>query len=198
MQLPVLRWLQWPRDMVIGFQPFPRQALLLLYVRSAWDLSTNVQLPPFTPAPRTGASAPPSSAPKRQWEERWDEEWRRLWEWHARMDGPAQSEPSWKDHFGSEGVDLEAYGAWVDVLIRPYRAWRAMVRHDRRERRCVVELKEAWHSGIESIWHVPFAGDFSWRATRTILVVSPETHDDERAYRRALLAGARTEPAFPS
>ncbi|MFE4229951.1 hypothetical protein ACFRJ8_18915 [Arthrobacter sp. NPDC056886] len=81
--------------MVISVDDHPLSLNLLLFVRHAWSITPDVDIPVLIPAPNPGASEMPVSASSEEWADRWHIAWERAWDWYNiqepdRMKHPTQ------------------------------------------------------------------------------------------------------------
>lgn len=191
----------WPHDMVIGIDEGSALLLTLLFVRHAWGLAPDADVPELDPAPDCGGSAMPSSATHEEWDRRWRLAWRRAWAWFEIEDvagrphppellrglGPDSPlnpyfPPMWEIEHGDEGIDRAALNAWKASL----RAARSRSIADQPERRNLDALIPAWRAGLDSIIVLPYRGYFARRLDRRHLVVSAATRDSAQLYDLAL------------
>lgn len=135
----------WPRGMVIGVNDHPFELNLLLYIRHAWQLAANADIPALLPPPSPGTSVAPDSAPRTEWESRWQTAWDRSWQWYQndynslqpkdstpqdllrwhdtlrQVRHPGQplnpiAPPLWTSEYGWDGIDIEAFNTWDSTL----------------------------------------------------------------------------------
>lgn len=67
---------------------------MLLFIRQAWSIAHDVDVPELSPAPATGRFRIPESPSRDVWD-RWKQEWDRSWAWfniRAVPDGPISQE----------------------------------------------------------------------------------------------------------
>jgi len=55
---------------------------MLLFIRYAWSLTEELNLPELSPVPEIGTSALPDTENKQVWDHRWTQEWHRTWDWY--------------------------------------------------------------------------------------------------------------------
>lgn len=211
------RWNAWPHDMVLAIDDSPSALLELLWVREAWHLTPEGDVPPPL-ADTPGATAPAdpgapaeSADPASRDTTGWAEAWARLWSAglaHA-ADPSDQHEmlattqlsvteriallhhlfgPSWHDEFDDATLG-EPYQEWNRRHIERLLAARRTARLDEEpERICLDALVPAWRAGLLRVVVLPCRGSF----TRTIgphaLLATAETRDDPARYRAALAA----------
>ena len=193
----------WPHDMVISVDDHPLSLNLLLFVRHAWSIKPDVDIPALIPAPNPGASEMPVSASSQEWADRWHIAWDRAWDWYNiqepdRMKHPTQElmrqvlrpgqelhpliPPLWTTEYDWDGLDSAAFNNWHNDLspIPPSDA----------EPRNLSDLIPAWESGLDTVIVLPYAGYFARRVTRRHLAVSAATRNDPATYGRALREAA--------
>jgi hypothetical protein len=191
----------WPHDMVIRIDT-PHHLAGLLFVRHAWNLARNTEVPELDPVPAIGTSALPASASPAEWSARWERAWRRAWDWydieemHHRLptqdllrslSRPGQElspsvPPMWGVEHGDEGIDREALSRWERSLDDDH----SLPFAEHPERRNLEALIPAWQAGLESIIVLPYHGYFARRVTQRHLAVSKATRDDPALYDLAL------------
>lgn len=189
----------WPHDMVIRVEDDPHHLTLLLFVREAWSLAGDMDIPPLEPRPDVGRSQMPHTADAETWDGRWKTSWKQAWNWFEIQDRnhhPSPEEmresqdpgqglnpfipPFWTQQYEWDGLDRDAYQTWEQRLLPKFP-------HDA-ERRSLQELIPAWKSGIDTIIVLPYRGYFAHRLNRQHLVVSADTRNKEDDYSRALRA----------
>ncbi|HUG51202.1 MAG TPA: hypothetical protein VLZ78_09425 [Terrimesophilobacter sp.] len=190
----------WPHDMVIGIDE-PNNICQLLFIRNAWGIAKDVEIPMLDPLPDVGSSAMPSSASESEWSARWKQAWSRAWRWYAiaesaqrvtsellrRLSTPGQPlhpafPPFWQAEHGDEGVDSEAFEKWQ----RASRPEMFVALESTPERVCLDALIAAWNAGLETVVTLPYAGYFAQRISAKHLVVSGSTRAHPESYNRAL------------
>lgn len=183
--------------MAIRVNDLPHNLTLLLFVRQAWSIAPDMDIPPLSPEPDCGQSSLPKSADVATWDHRWRTAWHQAWSWYEIEDPthhptPAEMRefsnssqelnpfipPFWTQQYGSEGLDQGAYQAWEQRLMPKF--------PQDAEPRSLQELIPAWKSGIDTIIVLPYNGYFAQRLTRRHLVVSAETRNNPEQYSRAL------------
>lgn len=191
------RWKRWPREMVIRVNEDPHHLTLLLFVRQAWSIAGDVDIPPLKPVPDCGGSRMPASADASTWGKRWKTAWDEAWSWYQiedPMHHPTPSEiheaehtghglnpfipPFWTRQYEWDGLDHDAYQAWDQSLAPKF--------PHHFERRSLHELIPAWRSGIDTIIVLPYEGYFAQRLTHRHLVVSADVRNNPEHYSRAL------------
>lgn len=185
--------------MVIRVNDDPHHLTLLLFIRQAWSVAGDVDIPPLDPVPDCGDSQMPASADAATWDRRWKTAWDQAWSWYEIEDPthhPTPSEmreaedpdhglspfspPSWTQHYGWEGLNRDAYQVWDQGLAPKFP-------HDGNgERQSLQELIPAWESGIDTIIVLPYKGYFAQRLSRRHLVVSADVRNNREDYSRAL------------
>lgn len=197
----------WPRGLVIGVNTHPFELNLLLYIRHAWKLADDANIPDLAPQPNAGNSQAPDTATHAEWERRWYTAWDRSWTWYQNDYNPSQpldsspederlwkeamhrvrqpgqplhpiAPPLWTSEYGWAGIDLEAFNTW-DGSLAPRPPIDA-------ENPNLANLIPAWESGLESIIVLPYAGYFADRVTPRHLAVSAFTRSDPTSYSQAL------------
>ena len=88
-----IRGSSWPHDMTIAVDEHPLSLNLLLFVRHAWALAADVEIPELAPSPDPGTSRVPESASIAEWEDRWRIAWTRAWDWYKIAD-PDRGKPT--------------------------------------------------------------------------------------------------------
>jgi hypothetical protein len=197
-----LPWNPWPHDMVINVSESPNHIALLLFIRSAWGIAQDANIPALNPEPNAGSSKIPATAEWADWSARWERAWTRAWAWYdvedkknqhptpellrtlSQPDQPLHPAfpPDWTAEHGLEGVDLDAFNAWTRELQPNYML--PLKQHP--ERRCLPALIDAWKTGLDTILVMPYQGYYAKRISPRHLVVSAFTHNDLESYTRAL------------
>jgi hypothetical protein len=168
---------------------------MLLFIRYAWLLSEELNLPELSPVPAIGTSALPNTENKQVWENRWKQEWYRTWEWYDfresqrapvsqeemfRVSRPRQPlqpvvPPFWMMEYGTAGIDRVAFFEWdrltTALKANPYPR---------------LPLLEAWRRGIRNITVLPYSGYVAERRNANHLVVSENTMKDDAQFSKAL------------
>ena len=194
---PPIKGNPWPHDMVIRVEDDPHHLTLLLFVREAWSLAGDMDIPPLEPRPDVGSSQMPHTADAETWDRRWKTAWNQAWSWfeiEERNHHPSPEEmresqdpsqglnqfipPFWTQQYEWDGLDRDAYQAWEQRLMPRFP-------HDA-ERRSLQDLIPAWRSGIDTIIVLPYSGYFAHRLSCQRLVVSAETRNQPDDYSRAL------------
>jgi hypothetical protein len=189
----------WPQDMLISVDDHPLAINQLLFVRHAWSIAENIELPPLSPAPGRGISKVPPSASIDEWSDRWRIAWDRAWDWYKIQDPDRTKHPTpelmrevlrpgqdldplipplWTTEYDWEGLDGDAFSNWQRDL--------SQIPPSDVERRVLPDLIPAWGSGMDTVIVVPFAGYFAKRITRRHLAVSASTRNSPTTYSRAL------------
>lgn len=205
----------WPNDMAIRVEDTPHHLTILLFIRHAWGIAADVDVPRLDPLPEVGLSRIPETAAPAGWDARWRRAWKRAWDWYS-VEEPdptihptpeyirAASQPGhaldplippfWQADHGWEGIDVHAYNAW-EMASSP----RAYARPRRNaaaspEPQSLAALIAAWESGLDTVVVLPYEGYFARRLTVRHLAVSAATRNEPVAYSRALRAAAGTTP----
>lgn len=184
-----------PRDMQISIENHAQPLKMLLFIRYAWSLLEELDLPALSPVPDTGSSALPDTESKQIWADRWAKEWRRTWEWYDSRKGqkrPMSPEemisisrpgqplhpvvpPFWITEYGTAGIDQDAFMRWDRLTTvmapNPYPK---------------LALADAWKSGVKRITILPYSGYFAERRNSSHLVVSEDTMKDPTLFLSAL------------
>jgi hypothetical protein len=194
----------WPQDMVIRVDETPHHLTILLFIRQAWGIAAEADVPRLDPLPDIGASRLPDSAGKSEWEARWHRAWARAWDWYTveqpglptpeqirAVSRPGQGlnpviPPFWQADYGWAGIDLDAYNNWErqcspHAYAPPRRSAAASP-----EPRSLPALIAAWEGGLDSVIVLPYAGYFARRITNRHLAVSAAARNDPESYSRAL------------
>lgn len=198
----------WPHEMVIRVDQ-PNNLLTLLFVREAWGIAQDLDIPELAPMPAVGDSARPEIPAPDVWAERWADAWHAAWAWYAegaaahylhvagsdhraaRAAVDPSLPPMWESHFGSTGIDREALWQWtLAIQDEP------VTLDEAPERRSLSDLVAAWRDGIDSIVVLPYGIDFSHRITTRHLVVSSTTRDDPALYGQALQRAVGASPSL--
>ncbi|BCW68288.1 hypothetical protein NicSoilB4_30510 [Arthrobacter sp. NicSoilB4] len=189
----------------------PHHLTLLLFIRDAWHIAGDADVPRLEPLPEAGISQLPDSATPAEWEARWHRAWARLWDWYSVEEPDPTVHPSparlrsvwqpghgldplvppfWQADYGWDGIDTGAYNAWV-MVSRPHA--------DTHPGRNAAELPEpqslpaliaAWENGLDTVIVLPCQGYFARRITARHLAVSAATRNEPAAYSRALRTAA--------
>lgn len=189
----------WPHDMMIRVNDHPQHLHQLLFVRHAWSIAADADIPELWPVPDTGSSRLPDPPGAAVWEDRWRTAWKRAWDWfniedhsHPELVTPAFIReatkpgqglnplipPFWAAEYGMEGVDFPAFSRWDSSLLPDFPS--------PAERRNLPDLIPAWESGMDTVIVLPYAGYYAQRISRRHLVVSAVTRNEPESYRRAL------------
>lgn len=188
--------------MAIAVDEHPLSLNLLLFIRHAWSIAADAEIPELRPSPDPGASRVPESASVAEWEDRWRIAWKRAWDWYKiedpdRMKHPTPEimrqvlrpgqdlhpliPPFWTTEYDWAGLDRDAFNSW-DRDLSPGIPTAA-------ERQSLADLVPAWEGGLDTVIVLPYIGYFAQRITRRHLAVSAATRNDPETYSRALRAG---------
>ena len=190
----------WPHDMVISIDE-PYNICQLLFIRNAWGIASDVDIPMLDPFPDAGDSFLPSGASESEWSARWKREWSRAWVWYSIQD-PKQRPtsdllrqlskpgrplhpafpPFWQAEYGDASIDSEAFEKWRRAL----RPEMLVALESTPERVCLGALIAAWNAGLETVVTLPYAGYFAQRISAKHLVVSAATRAHPESYNQAL------------
>jgi hypothetical protein len=182
-------------QMQISIDNHAQPLKMLLFIRYAWSLTEEPNLPELSPVPAIGASALPDTESKQVWDHRWTQEWHRTWGWYdSRESQPApisQEEmirisrprqplhpvvpPFWMTEYGTAGIDRDAFTNWdrLTTLVTPNPYPK-------------LPLLDAWQRGIRNITVLPYSGYVAQRRNATHLVVSENTMKDGGQFLLAL------------
>lgn len=201
----------WPHGMAIRVDDTPHHLTILLFIRDAWHIAADADVPGLEPLPDAGTSQLPDSATPEEREARWHHAWGRAWEWYSVEEPDPTIHPSpghlrsvsqpghdldplippfWQAVYGWEGIDADAYNAWQ---------WASGPQAYAHARRSAAELPEpqslpaliaAWENGLDTVIVLPYRGFFARRITARHLAVSAATRNEPAAYSRALRTAA--------
>ncbi|MGO4192831.1 hypothetical protein AB4Y67_14300 [Arthrobacter sp. YAF17] len=197
----------WPQGMAIRVDDTPHHLTLLLFIRHAWDIAADADVPRLEPVPGAGTSRIPDSATPVEWEARWHRAWARAWDWYSVEEPDPTVHPTpahlrlvsqpghgldplvppfWQADYGWAGIDAGAYNSWQ---------WASGPQADAHPGRGAAELPEpqslpaliaAWENGLDTVIVLPYRGHFARRITARHLAVSAATRNEPAAYSRAL------------
>ncbi|KEP75151.1 hypothetical protein HR12_37940 [Microbacterium sp. SUBG005] len=193
--------------MAISVENRPTAVNELLWVRAAYGLEVEGDVPPAlldTP----DAAGRILAAGERA---RWTAVWPRLWEAavrHAarptdtsaleslvRPNLPPEERavllarvagPSWRDEFGDEVFDDPSFEAWNRRSFEAVSSARPRALDAHPERRVVDALTPAWRRGLRVVVVLACAGAFTRSLGSTGLLVTAGTRSDDATYREAL------------
>lgn len=194
----LFRRFAWPKDMTIRIDDHAQNLKMLLFIRQAWMVAQDIEIPELSPVAATGASKIPESASFEVWDERWKQQWDRSWAWFnvstvqdapisqyemQNLSRPGQDlhpfvPPFWTVEYGEEGVDLAAFNSWDRQTLPTFPS--------RSERDSLPALVKAWKDGVTTIIVLPYRGYFAQRLNGSHLVISADTRNDPRLYAEAL------------
>ena len=110
----------WPHDMVIRINDDPHNLTLLLFVRQAWSIAGDLNIPPLNPVPDCGDSRMPESADAATWDQRWKTSWAQAWDWYQIEDPTRHPTPAEMRQSG----DASAWASGIDtVIVLPYEGY---------------------------------------------------------------------------
>lgn len=75
------RRVAWPQGMRIIIEDHVQNIKMLLFIRQAWSMAQDMDIPGLSPAPDIGNSRIPDESGREVWEQRWKREWDRSWAW---------------------------------------------------------------------------------------------------------------------
>jgi hypothetical protein len=206
----------WPHDMVVEVEDSPHALLDLLWLREACGLRpVGVDLPPLLAYPPVGPPARmPEAARLLTWQQAWPIVWDEVLEHAGRpqqgdlLHGvgelpPGSAEraarirafigPTWRDRFGDEVFDDDAYRDWVAAD-----ADRELAHHLEYERSpeyvALPALVPAWEAGLTKVVTIPCRDAFTRVIGPHALLVTAATRDEPDAYREALLRFTEDAP----
>lgn len=171
---------------------------MLLFVREAWALASDLDIPALSPKPQVRGSSLPASQTVETWEQRWHSQWLRAWEWYEldksrttpaspshmnELARPGQDlnqhiAPFWFVEYGFEGIDEEAFYAWDKFVVS------GAVPMDARSH--AAELAVASELGLTTIITLPYSGYYAKVLSNSHLVVSNDTMQDSAMFKKAL------------
>ena len=199
----------WPRGMAIRVEETPHHLSILLFIRHAWNIAADADVPRLSPQPDVGFSRIPETAAPAEWDARWRRAWRRAWDWYSVAEPDPTIHPTpeyirsvsrpfhdldplippfWQADYGWDGIDPHACTAW-EMACSP-----AAYGRSRRNASAAPEpqsqlaLIAAWEHGVDSVIVLPYQGYFARRVTVRHLAVSATTRNEPAAYSRALRA----------
>ena len=197
----------WPHGMAIRVDDAPHHLTVLLFIRHAWKIAADADVPRLEPLPDVGTSRIPDSAAPAEWEARWRRAWGRAWDWYSVVEPDPAIHPTpgyirevsqpghaldplippfWQADHGWEGIDAGAYTAWEmasgpQAYARPRRN-----AAESPEPQSLPALIAAWENGLDTVIVLPYQGYFARRITARHLAVSAATRNEQAAYSRAL------------
>ena len=199
----------WPQDMAIRVDETPHHLSILLFIRHAWEVAADADVPRLSPLPDVGFSRIPDTAPPSEWDARWRRAWERAWNWDSvaepdptmhptpeRIRAVARSfqeldpliPPFWQADYGWEGIDAGACTAWEMACSPEAYFPRRRKAADAPEPQSLPALIAARESGLDTVVVLPYQGFFARRITARHLAVSAATRNEPAAYSRALRA----------
>ena len=186
----------WPQQMSLEVDALPHPILELLYLRSAWKIAADIELPELEPTLEKGKSQLPDAQDRFLWEVRWKKQWKQAW--NARIAGqyrvpgtqtlsagnrahkPADS---WRAEYGVAGFDDSAYERWVEqIRVSAEQLLAGATRHELIEPVIIA----AWERGLEQMTVLPWQGFISLRLGESHLVTSLDTIGQAQKFRAAL------------
>jgi hypothetical protein len=193
----------WPHEMTITIDDSPHAVMELLWVREAFALKPDGDVPPLlvnTP-PR---SAAPHDAQK--WEDAWPEIWNGVIDHAAEVTDHSLIEqlqsaalgateraellnrlfgPTWRDRFGASVFD-DSYQAWTERQFteRTHRHPRSL--DESPERVSLQALIPAWEAGLTKIITIPCHGEHTRVIGDSALLMTEATRNRPELYAAAL------------
>lgn len=197
----------WPQGMAIRVDETPHHLSILLFIRHAWGIAADADVPRLDPRPDAGRSRIPDTAAPSEWDARWRRAWGRAWDWYSVAEPDPAIHPTpehirsvsqpghgldplippfWQADYGWEGIDAGACTAW-EMACSPEAYGRPRTKAaDAPEPRSLPALIAAWEHGLDSIIVLPYQGYYARRITARHLAVSAATRNEPAAYSRAL------------
>ncbi len=193
--------------MVISIEDRPHAADEMLWVREAYGLDVEGDVPPLltdTPAPAARAL---TEVERSRWTTVWPLLWIRIIEHAGRptdhgamerlMDRDLPTEqretllsqvmgPSWRDEVGDAVFEDPSYRGWQERSFEAGRSAAPRPLDEQPERRDLEALVPAWRRGLERIVVLACRGPYVWVLGSSALLVTTEIREDSRAYRAAL------------
>ncbi|MCW2165558.1 hypothetical protein B0I12_002713 [Microbacterium hydrothermale] len=193
--------------MVISVEDRPHAADEMLWVREAYGLEIEGDVPPRltdTPAP---AGRELTTAEHSRWVAVWPVLWGHVIEHAGRPTDHAAMErlmdrdlptderhsllaqvtgPSWRDEFGDAVFDDPSYRAWQDRSFEASRTGRHLPLDEQPERRDLDALVPAWRRGLERIVVLACRGTYVRTLGSRALLVTTAVREESPAYRAAL------------
>ncbi len=193
--------------MVISIEDRPHAADEMLWVREAYSLDGEGDVPPLltdTPAP---AARELTEAERSRWAAVWPSLWRRIIEHagrptdHAAMerlmdrDLPTEQRetllsqvvgPSWRSEFGEDVFEDPSYREWQERSFEAARSAAPRPLDEHPERRDLEALVPAWRRGLERIVVLACRGPYVRTLGPNALLVTAEIREESRTYRTAL------------
>ncbi|UPO77145.1 hypothetical protein [Arthrobacter sp. Helios] len=184
--------------MTIRIDDHAQNLKMLLFIRQAWMVAQDIEIPELSPVAATGASKIPESASREVWDKRWKQQWDRSWAWFnvgTGQDSPISQDemqnlsragqdfhplvpPFWTVEYGEDGVDLVAFNIWDRQTLPNFPS--------RSERDSLPALVKAWKDGVTTIIVLPYLGYFAQRLNGSHLLISADTRNDPKLYTEAL------------
>lgn len=197
----------WPHDMTLTIDDMPTHLLELLWIREAHRLQVAGDVPPLlsdTPEP---ATVPVTDATRSEWADAWPALWAEVaahagavpdprvfddlqrsadssterWDLLRQLTGPV-----WRDRFGDEVFDDEAYRIWGRRGFDAHLAALPGTMNDSPERRDLDVLVPAWRRGLTKVVTIPCRGVYTRTLRPSALLVTDETRNRSASYREAL------------
>lgn len=193
----------WPHDMVISIENHSSSVEELLWIREAYGLSPEGDVPPpLVDSPTLVGRTDHTPAWERAWPELWDAavqhaagvvDRRQIEELMLAADASQERleallklhGPSWRDRFGDAALDL-GYGAWsqrrFETLTRSIR----VPLRDTPEHRSLPALTVAWEAGLTRIVTIPCRGEHTRVISGSALLMTEATRESPERYTAAL------------
>ncbi|MFJ4160804.1 hypothetical protein [Microbacterium testaceum] len=197
--------------MVISIEDRPHAADEMLWVRQAYGLDVEGDVPPLltdTPAP---AARELTEAERARWAAVWPSLWMSVIQHagrptdHAAMerlmdrDLPTEQRktllsqvmgPSWRSEFGEDVFEDPSYREWQERSFRAARSAARKPLDEQPERRDLDALVPAWRRGLERIVVLACRDPYARTVGPSALLVTAEVREESRAYRAALASFA--------
>lgn len=192
----------WPHDMILSIDDRPQALLELLWVREAWGLEPEGDLPgPLADAPGTVGTSPDAAA----WEEAWPGLWNSALAHAAQPHDPILMDrlqaspdrsgeradllalltgPTWRDRFGDTALEV-GFTEWSQRDFE--KRWPP--RHNAAEspeRLALDDLVPAWNAGLERVLTIPCVGEHTRVVSASSLLVTESTRWNPALYSSAL------------
>ncbi|WP_313813983.1 hypothetical protein [Glutamicibacter sp.] len=190
--------------MVLQLDLMPRPILELLYLRRAWRIAVDIDLPGLDPLPEIGASTLPDAADRFLWEVRWKKKWKQAWSAQtagqyrvpgtdilACGTGHVQEQEDWTSEFGRAGFDGAALTRWEQKILGTYERESLRAAHQEQVEPVIIA---AWERGLEQVTALPWVGFVSQRLGGSQLVTSLSTLNDAQRFRTALAQWIKDSP----
>lgn len=192
----------WPSQMMITVENNPLALLELLWVREAWDLDLDGDVPPLLEhgPERLGSAEAPTG-----WQKAWPELWQGclshltvdtgalLQKLQSTADGsPERAKllgallgPSWHERFGDESLGAP-FNAWQEERRSAQREESPVPFDATPERLSLHALVPAWEAGLIRVVTLPCRGGYTRAVAGSTLILTEKDHQDPSRYAAAL------------